>query len=178
LSDFILSQIIATVALVFDLSSVQMKKREHLILGQAVAASLIAAHFFVLGHNTAGAMFAVGCIRLLVSLRWQNLPVQILAYSFIILAAAYTYQNYLSIIGCGASLLMAIGAFSSSLRRLRLFFIAGSSTWLIHNTLIWTPVGIGMEALFLCSNLLGFYRFFIRKTPLDSSGTSSPSVDQ
>ncbi len=163
MSDFLLAQLIVSVALLFDLSSVQMRKREHLVIGQAIAASLIATHFFIMGYNTEGAVFLVGCLRLLISLKWRNRLVQATAYGFIVAVTLFTYQGFLSLLSCAASLLMAIGAFAPSLRQLRLFFIAGSSTWLLHNILAWTPIGILMELLFLSSNLVGYYRFFVRK---------------
>lgn len=163
MSGFLISQIIVAIALVFDLGSVQLRERHYLILGQAIAATLIATHFFVLGIHTAGWMFTLGAVRLAISLKWRNAWVKTLFFLLIVSTALYSYETYLSLISCMASLLMAAGAFAHSLRNLRLLFIAGSSTWLIHNLLAWTPVGILMEVLFLSSNLLAYYRFFIQK---------------
>ena len=163
MSDFLLSQLVVSIALVFDLGSVQLRNRQHLILGQAIAACLIATHFFIMGYNTAGAVFAVACLRLLVSLRWRSRAVQLAAYGVIIAVSVYTYQGYLSVLSCSASLLMAFGAFAPTARALRLFFIAGSSTWLVHNVIAWTPMGIVMEMLFLSSNIIGYYRFFVKR---------------
>ena len=162
MSDFLLSQIIVGVGMLFDLTSVQCKERRHLVIGQLIASCLISAHFFVLGVETAGWMFALGASRLLISLKWRNRWSSSISYALLIGAVAYSYSGYLSILGGMASLLMAIGVFSTELRRLRLLFIAGSSTWLIHNLIVWSPVAILMEICFLSSNLIGFYRHEIK----------------
>jgi hypothetical protein len=169
MSDFALSQLIVAIALLFDLSSVQMQERRHLIIGQMIAGSLIATHFFLLDQITAGCMFTLGAIRLLISLKWQGKTVRLTFYALIILAAAWTSVGLISVIACLASLTMATGAFSTSLKKLRLYFITGSSIWLLHNLMAWTPVGIVMEILFLSSNLLGYYRFFIRQPKADQA---------
>ncbi len=139
-----------------------MRQRHHLIIGQAIAGALISAHFFLLETYTAGWLFAIGVFRLMVSLKWRNRWTLAPFLLFIIGFSAYTYDGYLSIVACTGGLLMTLGSFANSMRSLRLFYIAGSSTWLIHNFLAWTPVGILMEFVFLTSNLVGYYRFFIK----------------
>lgn len=70
-----------------------------------------------------------------------------------------TGASALSILALCGVLLGTYGSFHASDRTMRLCFIAGNSTWLLHNLIAWTPVATLMEASFLASNLLGYWRF-------------------
>jgi hypothetical protein len=171
MSSFVLSQIIIAIALLFDVSSFQFKERRHLIFTQFLAALLISAHFFVLDRHTAGAMFALSGVRLVISLRWQADRLRNLFLSLSIAVSWLTYSGHLSVIGCTGNLLMTAGSFAHSNARMRLLMISGSSVWLIHNILAWTPVGIFMEVVFLTSGVIGYHRF------VERSEGGRPAVD-
>ncbi len=78
--------------------------------------------------------------------------------------SAASYAGYLSLIACAGSLLMAAGSFASSQKRLRQLFIAGSGTWLLHNIIALTPMGISLELLFISSNLIAYYRYELQRS--------------
>ncbi|MBM4074274.1 MAG: YgjV family protein, partial [Planctomycetes bacterium] len=48
-------------------------------------------------------------------------------------------------------------------RRLRVCFMFGNSTWLLHNVIAGSPVASVMEASFLASNVFSYYRLYGRK---------------
>ena len=64
-----------------------------------------------------------------------------------------------------ASVLGAVASFQSSDRLVRLTIMAGTSTWVIHNSFAGSPVGALMECAFLSSNLLGYWRYYHRSSP-------------
>ena len=74
-------------------------------------------------------------------------------------AVLLTYTSPLSLLPLCGVVMGTFGSFQTSDRIMRLSFIAGNSIWLLHNLLAWTPVAALMEASFLTSNLLGFWRF-------------------
>ena len=40
--------------------------------------------------------------------------------------------------------------------------LAGTTIWIVHNYLAGSPGAVLMEALFISSNLIGYFRFYIR----------------
>ena len=41
--------------------------------------------------------------------------------------------------------------------------LIGTGLWLIHNILAGTPMAVLMEILFITSNLVGYYRFYMKR---------------
>jgi hypothetical protein len=39
--------------------------------------------------------------------------------------------------------------------------IIGGTLWLVHNTILWSPVGILVETVFVGSSAIGYYRYYI-----------------
>ena len=73
-----------------------------------------------------------------------------------------TYIGYLSVLGFIGTTLMTVGSFCSCDRNMRRLMIAGGSIWLVHNVILWTPVGVLLEVVFVTSGLVGYYRHYIR----------------
>ena len=165
MSEFLLSQIIVSIGFVFDVSALQLKKRQHVLIVQALGSIFIAAHFFLLSAETAGWMFAQAALRNLLSLRWPTRAMLWVFVLIILALCAYSYDNYLSLISMVSSLLMTFGVFSRTDWQMRLLLISGGMMFLLHNLLVWTPVGIAMECLFVASGLLGYYRHCWRRRP-------------
>ena len=44
----------------------------------------------------------------------------------------------------------------------RLAFMCAACLWIVHNGIVGSPVAMANDALFLVSNLIGYYRFHIR----------------
>ena len=160
MSTFALSQLLAGVAFVFGLASVQFKARHHVLLCLYVSTAFNGAHFFLLDRPGPGAlMFLIG-IRYLVAIRTTDRKVLIfflLVTCGILLVTAKTPVSLLAL--CGA-LLGTYGSFQPRGRTVRLYFMGGNVSWLSHNILAWTPVGIVMEIAFLTSSLVGFWRHY------------------
>ncbi len=166
MSAFVLSQVLIGIAFLFDVASFQFKKREITLALFAFSASLIAAHFFLLGATTAGFVISVSAARFVVSIFTQNAYVK---YGALILIAGlgfYTYDGYEDIFSILAGTFGTLSAFQKDERLLRVFMMFGTFSIITHNILIWTPAGIVLELFFLGSNLLSYYRFYLRKKPV------------
>jgi hypothetical protein len=75
----------------------------------------------------------------------------------------FTYEGLLSILSCGASLIQTTAAFCRNDKILRQTMIIGTVVWITHNVLAESPGAVLLESLFLCSNLAGYYRYYIRR---------------
>jgi hypothetical protein len=147
------------VGVIFDLFSLQFKRRERLVLTLAIACFLTSWHFFLLEQHTAGYMFGLAAIRHLISLKWRSWKVGALFVTLSIIGTILSYVSYLSIMGCLANILMTLGSFAKKDKTFRLLLMSGSFVWLIHNIVVFTPLGILLEVLFLISGFISLYRF-------------------
>lgn len=162
MSAFLLSQIIIGIALIFDLSSFQFKNRKYILICFTIAASLISAHFFLLGEQTAGAVVGLSAIRFFVSIFTTKKEILYLFLVLILIAGAVTFDGYEDILSISAMLVSTFSAFSTDDKKLRLFMMCASTLMITHNLMVWTPAGILLEVFFLGSNLFAFYRFYLK----------------
>ena len=79
-----------------------------------------------------------------------------------VIASALTYEGLLSILGCGGSLFGTVASFSKDDKLLRQLMLIGTSLWLVHNILAGSPGAVVLEIFFICSNLVGYFRYYIR----------------
>lgn len=79
-----------------------------------------------------------------------------------IIASILTYEGVLSILGCAGSLFGTMASFSKDDKLLRQLMLIGTCLWLIHNILAGSPGAVVLEVFFICSNLVGYFRYYIR----------------
>jgi hypothetical protein len=160
MSNFALSQILAGVAFAFGLASVQFKTRHHILLCLFVSTAFNGVHFLLLDLPGPGAlMFLIG-IRYLVATQTTNRKALIF---FLVLTCGtfwVTAKTPVSLLALCGALMGTFGSFHPQGRAVRLYFMGGNISWLSHNILAWTPVGIVMEIAFLASSTVGFWRHY------------------
>ena len=167
ISTFVLSQILIGIAFLFDLASFQFKKRETTLLLFFCAASLISVHFFLLGAVTGGLVIAVSAFRFLVSMYTTDSR---LMWVFLMLIGGlgiWTFSGYEDIFSIAMGTLGTLAAFQASEKRLRQFMMAATSCAITYNVLIFSPAAIALEIFFLGSNLLSYWRFYVRKQVIE-----------
>lgn len=169
MSLFLLSQLLVAVAIGFDLLSFQFKERKRIIACLIVSCLLVATHYGLLGHWTAMGLGGLAAARFIVSYHTTSKKVMALFLLASVAVAILTFQGVLSVVGCLGSLFGTIGSFCKDDKQLRQALLVATSLWLTHNMLAGTPTAVLMEALFIASNLLGYYRFYYRR-----AGTSGP----
>jgi len=162
-SPFVLSQLLVVVAIGFDLLSFQFKERRRIILCLMVSCLLIAAHFGLLGLRTAMGLALLAAVRFIASYYTTAKPVMAVFIAATVAVTALTYNGMLSVLACTGAIFGTVASFCKEDKQLRLNMLAATSVWLAHNCLAGTPVAVLMEALFLSSNLLGYYRFYCRR---------------
>lgn len=168
MSTFLVSQLLVGVALIFDILSFQFKERKYILHSISAACLFLAIHFVLLDQLTAALLMGVSMLRYYVSgyttsRNWM--------YFFLILAVVatiWTFSGLLSCLSFAATTVLTIAAFCKTDKRLREITFVGASLWITHNILAGTPFATVLESVFLMSNIVGYYRFYIRKQVPDS----------
>jgi len=158
MTPFILSQILAALTLITGMTAFQFKERRHILLGWCVAASLAAAHFFILGRLEAGMLITVTALRFLVSSFTTDTRLMYLFLALSVAGFALTYSSPVSFLALTATFIGTYGSFHGSEKAVRYAMMATEVLWAIHNLIIWSPVAVIMEVLFFSSNLVGLLR--------------------
>lgn len=151
------------IAMGFDFLSMQYKKREHTFLCLIVSASLISAHYFLLSRVAAGIIVFFSVLRFITCYFTTDKKY---LYIFILLntlALIFTYKDAYDLIVYMGIVIFIIGNFQKDNKRMRKIMMVGTSLVIIYNLLIFSPMGIIAESSFLLSNLIGYYRHYIRK---------------
>jgi hypothetical protein len=158
MSAFVISQILAGLTLITGMAAFQFKERTYILRGWCLAASLAAAHFFILGSNEAGLLVAVTALRFLVSSFTTDTRLMYLFLALAVGGFALTYQSPVSFLALTATFIGTVGSFHGSEKAVRFSMMATEILWGIHNLIVWSPVAVLMEVLFFTSNLVGLLR--------------------
>lgn len=163
MSAYALSQILAAIAIAFDLLSFQFRQRRRIIACLAISCLFIASHFALLGHTTATGLALLAAVRLVAGYLTTSKRVMLFFLAATVAMTLCTFNGLLSLCSGLGSMFGTVGSFCRSDRTLRLVMMGATSLWLVHNILAGTPMAVLMEALFLGSNILGYYRFYLRR---------------
>ncbi len=158
MTPFILSQILAGLTLITGMTAFQFKERRHILLGWCVAASLAAAHFFILGRREAGMLITVTALRFLVSSFTTDARLMYLFLALSVAGFTLTYSSPVSFLALTATLIGTYGSFHGTEKAVRYTMMVTEVLWATHNLIIWSPVAVIMEVLFFSSNLIGLLR--------------------
>ena len=160
MSSFAISQILAGIAFAIGLASVQFKSRRHVLLCLVFSTALSGAHFFVLDRPAPGSLMLLTGIRYIVALQTTDRKALLFFLVVSCVTFAATFESRLSLVALCGTLVGTYGSFQPAGRKVRLYFMGGNVAWLSHNILVWTPVGIANEVLFLGSGIVGFWRYY------------------
>lgn len=170
MSDFLLSQAIAAIAFACGAISFQLKTRRSILLWLCGTGIANACHFFILGRVTPGILFLIIGARCLAAAFSVNQKIMYVFIGLVLVGFFCSYKSPLGFLGLFAALSATYGSFQTTEQRVRVFHMLSNVSWMVHNILVWTPVAAAMEATFLTSNALGYWRFHGR-------GKVAPSRD-
>ncbi len=162
MSLFVISQILIGVAICSDIASFQFKKREYIVSCLLISCVLISLHFMCLGHWTAACLGGVAAGRFVTSLFSTS---RIFLWFFIavtVVVSGLTYEGLLSVLGCTGAIFGTMASFSKEDKRLRQLMFIGTCIWIIHNCFAGSPGAVLLEIIFLSSNLIGYFRYYVR----------------
>ena len=162
MSPFVLSQILVGLALCTDILSFQFKDRRHIVSCLLVSCLLISSHFMILGHWTAASLGIIAALRFTTSIFSTSRYFMYLFIAATWIVAIVTFQGLLSIIGCAAGTISTIGSFCKEDKKLRQLVFGATLLWITHNYLAGSPGAVILEIFFASSNVVGYYRFYIK----------------
>lgn len=161
LSNFILSQILIGVAICFDICSFQFRERIKILTCLVVSTVFISIHFLLLEHWTAGLLGLLSVARYLSSMVTTSRKVMWTFLIIILAITVFSFEGRLSVLCCAATFFTTIAAFRKEDKHLRQLMLIGTMIWLTHNYLAGSPGAVLMETLFIVSNLVGYFRYYI-----------------
>ncbi|MBM3262684.1 MAG: YgjV family protein [candidate division Zixibacteria bacterium] len=159
MTDFTLSQILAGIAFTCGIFSFQQEKRRSILLWMSLAAVVNACHFFILGSPGPGTLYAIMSVRVFTAAFYTDRRLMYLFMTVILAGFYLSYDRPLDILALFAACLATYGNFRTSIVEVRLVYMACAATWIVHNILAGSPVAVLMEATFLTSNVIGYWRF-------------------
>ncbi len=162
MSNFLLSQILIGIAICTDTLSFQFKERKKIVACLLVSCTLISTHFMLLGHWTAAFLGIIAAVRFMTSIFSTSKKLMGLFIVATILISIFSYEGLLSILGCTGGIFGTVASFCKEDKQLRQLMLVGTSLWIVHNFLAGSPGAVLMEAIFISSNLVGYFRFYIR----------------
>jgi hypothetical protein len=160
MSAFVLSQILAGIAFALGVVSFQFRERRSVLLCLFFLTLFNSFHFLLLGRPGPAVLLILIGLRFLTAILSTNR-----AWMYLFLVASLgaflvTFTSPLNLLALTAVLLGTYGSFQPDGRIMRIILMLGNALWLLHNLLASTPVATLMEASFLISNLLGYWRFY------------------
>ncbi len=164
---FLVSQVLAGLALISDSISFQCKRREYILACLVVSSALLGVHFYLLEVYTAAAIGVISVARFLLSIFYIRRWLMWLFLLATLLIAVVTYNGILTILSATATSCFTIGAFQNNDKLLRILSICAVCLWIVHNALAGSFMGVLLECVFLISCLIGYYRFYIKRNYMD-----------
>ena len=161
MSDFLLSQILIGIAILTDTLSFQFKERKKIVACLLVSCTLISVHFMLLGHWTAACLGLVAAVRFTSSIFSTSKKLMGLFVFTTIIISIFTFEGLLSILGCAGGIFGTVASFCKEDKLLRQLMLVGTCLWLVHNILAGSPGAVLMEVIFISSNVVGYFRFYI-----------------
>ena len=161
MSNFLLSQILVSITLIIECFAMQLGNKDRILALLSISCFFNSLHYFLLDQPTAGYIFLFSSIRFLISIKWKSQWIAAGALCVSLFITIYTYIGILSILGFIGTIFITTGSFSKNDKVLRALMIIGGCVWLIHNVILWTPIGILLETVFVVSSLVGYYRYYL-----------------
>lgn len=162
MSLFVASQILVGIAICTDLLSFQLKKRVHIVSCLLVSCILISLHFMCLELWTAACMGLLAAARFITCVFTTDRVVRTLFVLATLIVSLVTYEGLLSVLCTVGGVFGIYASFCEDDKPLRQLMAIGTSIWLIHNIIAGSPGAVVMEILFLGSNVVGYFRYYIR----------------
>ncbi len=166
MSTFLLSQILVGIAVVFDAAAFQFKDRGKIFVCFLFSSGLISAHFLLLGQDIGAAVYFLTFLRFLAGYVAKSrywLLIFLLATTVV---SIVTYQSPVSALAFCGGVFSTVGAFQRDDLRLRGYMLAGTSLWLVFNLVVFSPVAVVRQSVFIVSNVVGLMRHYGRLTCL------------
>ena len=160
---FLISQILAGIAIVTDIVSFQFKERKHIILFFIVAGVCMGLHYFLLARYVAAALVAIWIVRFICSYYSTQWYWKYIFITLFAIATAFFYKDYYDLLIFAAMSISTVSSFRKDDYSLRVLMMLATAVAILYNILILSPIGTTLQVVFLVSNFIGYYRFYYKK---------------
>ena len=165
LTPFIISQILMIFAMITDFASLQFKNRKYTIMCFVVSSIFICVHYLLLDKLTAWIMAFLWTLRFIVSYFTTDKRVLLLFIALNTIVLFFTFQEIYDFIFYAWIIFLIVWNFQDQKHNklMRILMMMWTALVIIYNAIIFSPMWIVVEVNFLISNLIGYYRFYIKK---------------
>jgi hypothetical protein len=162
LHGFLISQILVWIAIFTDFLSFQFKDRKKVLLILTVSSLLIALHYLLLWEINAFYLVLISMVSFLVSAYTYDKKIMLWFFILYLVPIVLNYSNLIDIILFIAMYIMLFAKFIKDDKYIRIYIMLATCFGLLFNILIWTPVWILLQILFLWSNIIWYYKHYLR----------------
>ena len=163
MSDFVLSQLLVLVVLCFDLASFQFREKRKVLACLVFSGALMGWHFYLVEAYTASALGFIAAFRFLTAIFTHSRWLLGFFLSLVMINAVVSYAGLITVLATTGALITTTASFLASDKRFRELMMLGIAVWIVHNVVAGSPGAVVLETFFLGSNMLGYYRFYIRR---------------
>ena len=162
---FIISQFFVWLAMITDFAGFQFKDREKTVILFAISCILISVHYFLLWKTSAWLIVSISAVRFITSYFTTDKKVLFLFITINTIALLSTFNEAIDIIFYLWITLWIIWSFQDQKHNklMRILMMCWTSLVILYNTLIFSPMAIITEPVFLTSNLIWYFRFYFKK---------------
>lgn len=160
---FLISQILVGIAIITDAMSFQFKNRKVVLLLLTTSALLITIHYLFLWEINAFYMMALSTMSFLISSFTHNKKIMWVFFILYLFPILLNYSSPYDIILFIGLYIALIAKFMKKDKVLRVLFMIATLFSITFNLLIFTPTGVLLEVLFLTTNLVWYYRHYLKK---------------
>ncbi len=163
LNAFWISQILVGLAFLSDSISWQLKKREFVLIFLTISCALIGTHYLLLKEYAGVIALYIASLRYFVSIFTTQKIWMWIFMGLVCVGTYFVYKSTTDFLILIANIIFNIAAFRPKDKQLREWVMIGMPFLILYNILIFTPVGVLLEVSFLISNIIGYWRFYLRK---------------
>ncbi|MEP5764101.1 MAG: YgjV family protein [Halieaceae bacterium] len=163
MSDFVLSQLLVGVVLCFDLASFQFRQKRHVLACLVGSGLLMGWHFYLVEAYTASVLGFIAAARFLTAMFSHSRWLLGLFLSLVLANAVISYAGLITLLATLGAVITTTASFLPSDKRFRQLMMPGIAVWIVHNVLAGSPGAVLLETFFLASNMVGYYRFYVRR---------------
>ncbi len=142
-----LTQAIGFLAFFVGVYAFTKKSDRKLRLWQAVQCFLLSLHFYLLGAQSASGVTLLAGIRNVIALHKHSKAIGIIFLFLYIVVGIVRYQTPVDILPICSAILGTIAIFYLSGIKMRIFLMAGTFLWIIHNAIVFSVGPFFMELI-------------------------------
>ena len=169
---FAISQVLIGLAFICDIASFQFRSRRAILVCLVASTVVTAIHFFFLGNQSAGFLMLLASARFSVASFSKRPEWMWFFFLVAVLTLFKTCEAPVNIVAFLASMLASFASFRPTDKELRRWMMLATSTWATHNVLIGSPAAVLLELFFLGSNIVGYWRFYLRPPLIEAVETA------